>query len=656
MLNVIIEINNEDKAFDVKWILDKEGILEVGKNYCPCCYYRLNSKKNKVIELMNALFKEEAPSVPKSEKVITNMLAEFYSLLQVGSLDFNIVVSKEIIDNRIPLKGIILKEKHVIVEEVSDENLKEKDKEILDGIRKAFSGKAEYQTTDSDEVKDVGMDEFKPDTIKKMFDIMTSNVKLTREDLFKADGSRRPVDEVYEIVQIKKKNGDVKKSLFDSFKELNETSTKEELNIRSNVIDDMLEEVFDILFKKEFSNKNTSSNNKESLKKIFEYGRNNFTGDENIGKPIRDVEDGGCSKLNQVATTLERVRKTATYDMSKNGKPMYSITLNKSIYLFNSIEIYYLGHGGTFKKYYLNLGSNGIPSSNISMQDLVSILLNHKFSNVIDFNQQRYLFDIEVNIPGMYKVIPDIVLLMGDNIPTDFPNSEKLIKDVEVTNFYNLVNPVMFTTFTFKKGMENRTSTLIGAVEVPNVKPFDNMKNNESSFCYVDFVKDTFTFTKNKIEDRDLFALSYANTDINKIIKAESYLCSIGNVECSNFLLTNVAMEALKNRFKSDGDDINFNLYSHGKKDNVDNKILYLRVYQNKLSTTLLPQTNKTLYRISDDNNALSIKKLSTWISAMHQGKDKKYSYKDILITTSALKKLRQEETFGEMNFEEVDK
>lgn len=554
MLNVIIEINNEDKAFDVKWVMNKESILVVGKDYCPCCYYRLNSKKNKVIELMNALFKEEAPSVPKSEKVITNMLAEFYSLLQVGSLDFNIVVSKEIIDNRIPLKGIILKDKHVIVEEVSDENLKEKDKEILDGIRKAFSGKAEYQTTDSDEVKDVGMDEFKPDTIKKMFDIMTSNVKLTREDLFKADGSRRPVDEVYEIVQIKKKNGDVKKSLFDSFKELNETSTKEELNIRSNVIDDMLEEVFDILFKKEFSNKNTSSNNKESLKKIFEYGRNNFTGDENIGKPIRDVEDGGCSKLNQVATTLERVRKTATYDMSKNGKPMYSITLNKSIYLFNNIEIYYLDYTGKYRKYYLNLDSNGIPTSNIPIKELESLLLNNNFSNVVDFNQQRYLFDTEVKMPGLYKVIPDIVLLIGNNVPANFPNPGKLIKDVTVTNFYNLVNPGLFSDLTFKRGMESRTE--------------DKTNNSVVS----------------------------------------------------------------------------------------DNEILYLRVYQNKLSTTLIPQSNKTLYRISDNNNALSIKKLSTWISAMHQGEDKKYTYKDILITTSALKRLRQEEIFGEMNFEEVVK
>ena len=97
--------------------------------------------------------------------------------------------------------------------------------------------------------------------------------------------------------------------------------------------------ISNILFKKEFSNKDTSSNNKESLEKVFEYGRNKFTGDEEIAKPIRDVEDGGCSKL--ATTTLESVRKTATYDMSKNGKPMYSITLNKTIYLFNNIEIYF---------------------------------------------------------------------------------------------------------------------------------------------------------------------------------------------------------------------------------------------------------------------------------------------------------------------------
>ena len=663
MLNVIIELNNEDKVFDIKWIMNKESILEVGKDYCPCCYYRLNSKKNKVIELMDVLFKEEAPSVPKSEKVVTNMLAEFYSLLQVGSLDFNIVVSKEIVDERIPLKGITLKEKHVIVEELSDEDLDSKNKELVDEIRKAFSGKAEYKVVGSDEVKDVGMDEFKPDNFRKMFEIMTTNVRLSRDDLFKADGSRRPVDEVYDIVQNKKKNDDVKKSLFESFKELNETSTKEELNVRNNVIDELLEEVFDKLFKKDVNSKDTTSNNKESLKKIFEYGRNKVTGNENIGKPVKDIEDSGSSKLNQVATTLERVRKTATYDMSKNGKPMYSITLNKSIYLFNNIEIYYLDHMSRYRKYYLNLDSNGITSSNINIRDLESILLNNQFSNVIDFNQQRYLFDTEVKMSGLYKVIPDIVLLIGSNVPTDFPHPEKLIKDVKISNFYNLVNPGLFTDLTFKRGIENRAASL--TKETPYVSPFMERtidkyrKENlfrpvslDKNLCYVDYVKDTFTFNYNKIENHDLYELSF-RTETSKKIYVENYLHSISHKDGFEFVLTKCAAEALKNRFKSDGDDLIFNLCSHGKK---DNEILYLRVYQNKLSTTLLPQTNKTLYRISDNNNALSIKKLSTWISAMHQGEDKKYSYKDILITTSALKKLRQEETFGEMNFEEVDK
>ena len=46
MLNVIIELNDKEKSFDVKWIMNKEDILVVGKDYCPCCYYRLNNNKN----------------------------------------------------------------------------------------------------------------------------------------------------------------------------------------------------------------------------------------------------------------------------------------------------------------------------------------------------------------------------------------------------------------------------------------------------------------------------------------------------------------------------------------------------------------------------------------------------------------------------------
>lgn len=189
MLNVIIELNKENKTFDVKWVMEKEGILEVGKNYCPCCYYRLNSNKNKVIELMDALFKEEATTIPKSEKVIKKMLEEYYASLQEGVLDFNIVISKEIIDDRIPLKGIILKEKHVIVEEVSDKNLGEKDKKILDEIRDGFSGKSNKKFLDD---------------ASKIMGMLDNGAKITREDLWNEDGSPKTVEEVYEIVQFKK--------------------------------------------------------------------------------------------------------------------------------------------------------------------------------------------------------------------------------------------------------------------------------------------------------------------------------------------------------------------------------------------------------------------------------------------------------------------
>lgn len=528
-------------------------------------------------------------------------------------------------------------------------------------------------------------------------------------------------------------------------------------------VEELLEEVF---------GKSSKLDKNEMLKKIMDHCRK-VVGDTeevgNIGKPVKDVEDGGCTKLNPTATTLERVRKTATYDMSKNGKPMYSITLNKAIYLFNNIEIYYLGHGDTFKKYYLNL-NNGIPTSNISIKELESILLSSRFSNIIDFNQQRYLFDTEFKMPGMYKVIPDIVLLMGDYVPTDFPRPEKLIKDVTVTNFYNLVNPSVFTDLNFRKGMENRTSSLLSLFDPLN--PLSDIKPGSVVFgqkiCYVDYVNNVFTFTSEKIEDQELYRFSFRN-EMELIVNVDNYLGNLNGSIDSMFVLTKKACAKLKANLlfqeikfeicefigegdigpkvditqKPSSDNLLKTLYYIDVKDGEviyskdkfvsvsgyyvvnpitskansqltnylrglvndglnkifpptffmtlattlyfaneyknpelvfelvkedktnepvdsnakkDNEILYLRVYQNKLGTTLLPQSNKTLYRISDNNNALSIKKLSTWISAMHQGEDKKYNYKNILITASALKKLRQEEIFGEMNFEEVVK
>ncbi len=589
MLNVIIELNVEDKTFDVKWVMNKESILEVGKDYCPCCYYRLNSKKNKVIELMDVLFKEEAPTVPKSEKVVTNMLAEFYSLLQVGSLDFNIVVSKEIIHERIPLKGITLKEKHVIVEELSDEELDSKNKEILDEIKKAFSGKpkdsnAEYQTVGSDEVKDVSMDEFKPENFKKMFEIMTTKVKLTREDLYNEDGSRRPVDEVYEIVQSKKsirlkrllssvnKNLDyntdfdicdniidVKKLLEEMFgQSLSEKSRKGNTDV-----DELLEEVF---------GKSIKLDKTEMLKKIMDHCRkvvgdteeigNKFTHEfaskgiisevsKDISKPIKDVEDGGAARINQIGTTLERVKKLATYDLSVNNEPLFSLKIGKDIFLFNNIEVYYKTEDGKFHKFYLNIDKNGMIQSNVSIKEFEMYLLNNSFYNIVDFDQQRYLTNTSSSMPGVITIMADVMLLAPIGITSDFPKVEKLGNVKSILNFERFVSPSHYRTLIDKKDMKNRTSSL-------------------------------------------------------------------------------------------------------------EKEFLYLSVYQNKLraslGSTLNQQSKKMLYKISDNNNTLSIKKLSTWISAMHQGEDKKYNYKDILITASALKKLRQEETFGKMNFEEVDK
>ncbi len=849
MLNVIIEINHEDQTFDIKWILNRDAILEVGKNYCSCCYYRLNSKKSKVEKIMDILFAEEAVKIPPHEKSIKDGIAECYSLFLKNELDFNIVVSKEFINDSIPIKGITLKEKHIIVEELSDEVLEEKNKELLKEIREAFNGISKdnttvYRAVGSNEVKDVGDDKFSLGNFRKMFEIMTSKVKFTRQDLFNEDGSRKSV---YELIQksgaidkeeekpdykfanledmlkemfgqplseksrrgnysrgveigkggnvepildrIKRNDDLVKNSkpknesiseeldklikfmqtpnpVFERFKAVNELlGTLNVLEKSNNDVDDLLEEVF---------GKSIKLDKTEMLKKIMDHCRKMFDGTEAIGKPIKDVEDGGCSKLNPTATTLERVRKTATYDMSKNGKPMYSITLNKAIYLFNNIEIYYLGHGDTFKKYYLNL-NNGIPTSNISIKELESILLSSRFSNIIDFNQQRYLFDTEFKMPGMYKVIPDIVLLMGDYVPTDFPSPEKLIKDVTVTNFYNLVNPSVFTDLNFRKGMKNRTSSLLSSFD-----PFQNIKPGSAVFeqkiCYVDYVNNMFTADNKRIEGQELYRISLGNemlllTEVNDYLRnligtndtifvltkkactrlkanilfqelkfevckfigegdngpkvnvsqkpssdnilKTSYYIDVKNGEViysqekfvsvsgyyvvnpiaskANSQLTNylrgLIKDGLNNIFPStffmtlaatlyftngySNPELVFELVKEDKTNGVESdylniweptkekEFLYLAVFQNKLKaslgSTLNKQSKKMLYKISDDNKTSNIKKLSTWINAMHQGDDKEYSYKDILITASALKKLRQEEAFEEMNFEEVE-
>lgn len=724
MLNVIIEINHEDQTFDIKWILNRDAILEVGKNYCPCCYYRLNSKKSKVEKIMDILFAEEAVKIPPHEKSIKDGIAECYSLFLKNELDFNIVVSKEFINDSIPIKGITLKEKHIIVEELSDEVLEEKNKELLKEIIEDFNGISKdnavvYQTVGSN---DVGNEEFSLENFRKMFEIMTSKVKLTTEMLKKImDHCRKVVGDTEEIGN---------------------------------------------KFTHEFASKGI----------ISEVSKD-------ISKPIKDVETNYWSKINQIGTTLERVKKIATYDLSVNNEPTFSLKIGKDIFLFNSIEAYFRDGFGKFHNYYLYIDQNGMMQSNISIKEFELFLLSNSFYNIIDFDQQRYLINTNPSMPGTIRFNSDIILLREcKDFHRDFPRVEKLgfVKGIE--KFDRLISPNYYRELIVKKGVEKRYSSLLGENKEQN--------NNDASFiqniCYVDFVKNhLFTFSSNKIEGQELYRISLAN-DMNLLIDTENYLFNhigSGKDPSTIFVLTKTACDALKTQiqFQDRGeikfeicdeicefigvgnispkvnvsqktfdnnnlsiasengnpivyfdvyeDDVkkvlkafnelsneaeklytldgsiskdnlavihklnavvnkeipnvqyfitekgkkfledtnhhvklNFDLVRDYTTDNInvnDKEFLYLSVYQNKLKvslgTNLNQQSKKILYKISDKNDTLSIKNLSSWISAMYQGEDKKYSYKDILITALALKKLRQEEVFDEMNFEEVE-
>ncbi len=558
MLNVIIEINNEDKAFDVKWVMNKESILEVGKDYCPCCYYRLNSNKNKVIELMDTLFKEESTTIPKSEKVIKKTLEEFYSLLQVGSLDFNIVVSKEIIDNNIPLKGIILKDKHVIVEEVSDEYLEEKNKEILDEIKKAIQ--------------------------------------------FMESPSPR----------------------FETFKKVNEYLTKL-----------------------------TEANGKSDEVKI--------------SKPVKDEQEKSVDNK----SVLSKISKTATYILTNKDNRLI-LSLGKKIFMFNNIHVYYR-EGDVVKRAYLKIDQNGNFSSNLSFANFENLLKNNVFYHIDNLEQIKFLKDLFPSMPGMMEDRPDIVLYKGgEGFPVGFPDIESLDNYNNetvyqmVTNFYTFLPVSQFQELTVKKGMEKRTEELVDTKhnenketgkfgESLNLRDIYVDINTESddtnygiplSFSTLLPIKDKLFFTVDKSSDNGIACLEFLDREFLKISSLEN------NPLINNYYLTKEVCDS----FVESGCGFTESNFLPIKK---DENILYVKVHNGKLISTVTPQVANKFYMISYEQSPDEIMKMRKYFRSINVINNlSTLSHKEIdtskfLITKSALAILSKSEEWSHIKFEE---
>lgn len=786
MLNVIIVLNDKEKSFDVKWVMNKEDILVVGKDYCPCCYYRLNNNKNKVKKLIGNLFSEAVIDGVSIKKV-----HEYYRLFLMDELDVNIVVSKEIIDENIPLKGIILKDKHVIVEEVSDEYLEEKNKEILDEIKKAFSGIPKDEINDSvaftkaneyfnklgnvfksDEVKDskpINLEEMleafdilnstvdgiskilnvaksikskledgtlnkdetwsknievpnntnlgthaHPDTevgytnvwtqsnkesslvsetimgrtinfikdnksdvenlfeevFKKplytpeekaafdtkeklvnemdmMFKIMTSKVNFTRKDLYNEDGTRRSVEEVYQITQDKLK---------DKILKGDENSTKEESDELKKVINFMLSP--DPRF--------------EALKKVNEYFAKlteaiGKPDEVKISKPVKDEQEKSVDNK----SVLSKISKTATYNLTNKDNRLI-LTLGKKIFMFNNIHVYYR-EGDNVKIAYLKIDQNGNFSSNLSFANFENLLKNNVFYHIDNLEQIKFLKDLFPSMPGMMEDRPDIVLYKGgEGFPVGFPDLESLDNYNNetvyqmVTNFYTFLPVSQFKELTVKKGMEKRTEELVDTKhnenketgkfgESLNLRDIYVDINTESddtsygiplSFSTLLPIKDKLFFTVDKSSDNGIGCLELLDREFLKISSLEN------NPLINNYYLT----KEVCNSFVESGCGFTESNFLPIKK---DENILYVKVHNGKLISTVTPQVANKFYMISYEQSPDEIMKMRKYFRSINVINNlSTLSHKEIdtskfLITKSALAILSKSEEWSHIKFEE---
>lgn len=557
MLNVIIELNDKEKSFDVKWIMNKEDILVVGKDYCPCCYYRLNNNKNKVKKLIGNLFSEAVIDGVSIKKV-----HEYYRLFLMDELDVNIVVSKEIIDNNIPLKGIILKDKHVIVEEVSDEYLEEKNKEILDEIKKAFSG------------------------ISK--------------------------DEITEIPR------------FEAFKKVNEYLTKL-----------------------------TEANGKSDEVKI--------------SKPVKDEQEKSVDNK----SVLSKISKTATYNLTNKDNRLI-LTLGKKIFMFNNIHVYYR-EGDVVKRAYLKIDQNGNFSSNLSFANFENLLKNNVFYHIDNLEQIKFLKDLFPSMPGMMEDRPDIVLYKGgEGFPVGFPDLESLDNYNNetvyqmVTNFYTFLPVSQFQELTVKKGMEKRTEELVDTKhnenketgkfgESLNLRDIYVDINTESddtsygiplSFSTLLPIKDKLFFTVDKSSDNGIACLEFLDRDFLKISSLEN------NPLINNYYLTKEVCDS----FIESGCGFTESNFLPIKK---DENILYVKVNNGKLISTLTPQVANKFYMISYEQSPDEIMKIRKYfrsisvINNLSTLSHKEIDASKFLITKAALAILSKSEEWSHIKFEE---
>ena len=623
MLNVIIVLNDKEKSFDVKWIMNKEDILVVGKDYCPCCYYRLNNNKNKVKKLIGNLFSESVIDGVSIKKV-----HEYYRLFLMDELNVNIVVSKEIIDEiKKALSGI---PKDEITEEPKKSDVENLFEEVF---KKPLFTPEEKAVIDTKEKLVNEMD--------MMFKIMTAKVNFTRKDLYNEDGTRRSIEEVYQITQDKLKDNVLKGD---------ENSTKEESDELKKVINFMLSP--DPRF--------------EALKKVNEYFAKlaeaiGKPDEVKISKPVKDEQEKSVDNK----SVLSKILKTATYDLTNKDNRL-TLTLGNKIFMFNNIHVYYR-EGDVVKRAYLNIDQNGNFNSTLSFVNFENLLKNNVFYHINNLDQIKFLKDIFPSMPGMMEDNPDIVLYKsGEGFPVNFPDIESLytynneVVYQMVTNFYTFLPISQFKDLIVKKGMEKRTEELVDtkhnenketgrfgeSLNLRDVYVDINTESEDLTFSTLLPIKDKLFFTVDKSSDNGIGCLELLDKEFLKISSLEN------NPLINNYYLTKEVCDS----FVETGCGFTESNFLPIKK---DENILYVKVHKGKLISTVTPQVANKFYMISYEQSPDEIMKIRKYfrsigvINNLSTLSHKEIDSSKFLITKSALAILSKSEEWSHIKFEE---
>ena len=623
MLNVIIVLNDKEKSFDVKWIMNKEDILVVGKDYCPCCYYRLNNNKNKVKKLIGNLFSESVIDGVSIKKV-----HEYYRLFLMDELNVNIVVSKEIIDEiKKAFSGI---PKDEITEEPKKSDVENLFEEVF---KKPLFTPEEKAVIDTKEKLVNEMD--------MMFKIMTAKVNFTRKDLYNEDGTRRSIEEVYQITQDKLKDNVLKGD---------ENSTKEESDELKKVINFMLSP--DPRF--------------EALKKVNEYFAKlaeaiGKPDEVKISKPVKDEQEKSVDNK----SVLSKILKTATYDLTNKDNRL-TLTLGNKIFMFNNIHVYYR-EGDVVKRAYLNIDQNGNFNSTLSFVNFENLLKNNVFYHINNLDQIKFLKDIFPSMPGMMEDNPDIVLYKsGEGFPVNFPDIESLytynneVVYQMVTNFYTFLPISQFKDLIVKKGMEKRTEELVDtkhnenketgrfgeSLNLRDVYVDINTESEDLTFSTLLPIKDKLFFTVDKSSDNGIGCLELLDKEFLKISSLEN------NPLINNYYLTKEVCDS----FVETGCGFTESNFLPIKK---DENILYVKVHKGKLISTVTPQVANKFYMISYEQSPDEIMKIRKYfrsigvINNLSTLSHKEIDSSKFLITKSALAILSKSEEWSHIKFEE---